>query len=151
MIRMKKLSKVMEIAAWALMAIDLVLLVLLPWLTTWLTSQPRGEGLYGQYLVFLYVTGIFAELILWQCRGILHNVNHHEPFCMDTVKRLRRVGAISLLLAVAWLVMVLFFTVFKFLMSFLALLFAFIGLTLFVFAELFAQATAYKEENDMTI
>ena len=49
------------------------------------------------------------------------------------------------------IVLVLFFTVFKFLMSFLALLFAFIGLTLFVFAELFAQATAYKEENDMTI
>ena len=151
MLRMRKLSQVMEWVAWGLMAFDLVLLILLPWLTTWLTSQVPGEGLYEQYLVFLYVTGVFAELILWQCRGILHNVNHHEPFCMDTVKRLRKVGVIALVLAAAWMVMVILFTVFKFLMTFLALLFAFIGLTLFVFAELFAQATAYKEENDMTI
>ncbi len=151
MVRVRKLSRVMEWVAWGLMAIDLGLMIALPWLTEWLTSQPRGGELYDQYLAFLYVTGFFAELVLWQCRGILRNVNRNQPFCTDTVHRLRKVGVIALVLALAWFVMVIFFTVFKFLMAFLALLFAFIGLILFVFAQLFAQATAYKEENDMTI
>ncbi len=151
MVRVRKLSKVMEYVAWALMAFDVALMIALPWITEHWTSQPSGTALYYQYLVFLYVTGVVAELILWQCRGILHNVNRSEPFCQDTVHRLRKVGIIALALALAWLIMVIFFSVFKFLMAFLAILFAFIGLILFVFAELFAKATAYKEENDMTI
>ncbi len=146
-----KLSRIMEIAAWFLMIADLALMIGLPWITETLTSQPRGGDLYKQYLVFLYVTGLVAELILWQCRGIMRNVTQKTSFCADTVKRLRKIGWIALALAVVWIVLVLCFDVFKFLMAFLALLFAFIGLVLFVFAELFAQATAYKEENDMTV
>ncbi len=146
-----KLSRVMGCMAWLLMGFDLVLMAVLPWITETLTSQAPGGELYSQYLVFLYVTGVFAELILWQCRGILHNVNHGQPFCLDTVRRLSKVGIICLALAIVWMVLVIVFEVFKFLMAFLAILFAFIGLILFVFAELFAQATAYKEENDMTI
>lgn len=145
------LGRVMEIAAWFLMITDMGLMIGLPWITEILTSQPRGGDLYVQYLVFLYVTGVFAELILWQCRGIMHNVTQKTPFCADTVRRLRKIGIIALTMAVVWLVLVIYFDVFKFLMAFLALLFAFIGLVLFVFAALFAQATAYKEENDMTI
>lgn len=146
-----KLSRVMGCFAWVLMAADLALMAGLPWLTEALTSQPRGGNLYFQYLVFLYVTGVVAELILWQCRGILRNVTKGQPFCADTVCRLRKVGGIAIALAAVWMALVIVFEVFKFLMAFLALLFAFIGLVLFVFAELFAQATAYKEENDMTI
>lgn len=145
------LGRVMEVAAWFLMLADLGLMIGLPWITETLTSQPRGGNLYMQYLVFLYVTGLVAELILWQCRGIMRNVTQKAPFCADTVKRLRKIGWIAVTLAVVWIVLVLCFDVFKFLMAFLALLFAFIGLVLFVFAELFKQATAYKEENDMTI
>ena len=147
----RKLSGVMEIAAWFLMIADLGLMIGLPWITEMLTSQPRGAYLYNQYLVFLYVTGVVAELILWQCRGIMRNVTQKMPFCADTVKRLRKIGWMAVVLAVVWMVLVLCFEVFKFLMTFLALMFAFIGVVLFVFAELFAQATAYKEENDMTI
>ena len=147
----RKLSRVMEVAAWVLMILDLALMIALPWITETLTSQPRDTALYNQYLVFLYVTGVIGELILWQCRGIMRNVTKKTPFCADTVKRLRAIGWITIALAVAWIVMISCFDVFKFLMTFLALLFAFIGLVLFVFAALFAQATAYKEENDMTI
>lgn len=147
----RKLSCVMEIAAWVLMIVDLGLMIAAPWFMETLTSQQRGGGLYEQYLIFLYLTGVVAELILWQCRGIMRNVTHKTPFCTDTVKRLRKIGWIAVTLAVVWLVMVFCFDVFKFLMTFLALLFAFIGLVLFVFAALFEQATAYKEENDMTI
>ncbi len=147
----RKLSRVMEIVALVLMVVDLGLMIALPWITEALTSQPRDTALYNQYLVFLYVTGVIGELILWQCRGIMRNVTQKTPFCADTVKRLRATGWIAIALAVVWIVLIPCFDVFKFLMTFLALLFAFIGLVLFVFAALFAQATAYKEENDMTI
>ncbi|MBR5540002.1 MAG: DUF2975 domain-containing protein [Clostridia bacterium] len=146
-----KLSRFMEGATWFLMVFDVLLMVCLPWITEWLTSQLPGSTLYRQYLIFLYVTGVFAELVLWQCRGIIRNVNLGQPFCKDTVSRLRRLGTVCLVLAAIWLVFVILLEVFKFLMAFLMIMFAFIGLILFVFAELFAQATAYKEENDMTI
>ena len=147
----RKLGYMMEIAAWFLMALDLGLMIASPWLTVAFTSQPRGGELYNQYLVFLYVMGVVAELILWQCRGIMRNVTQKAPFCTDTVKRLRKIGWIAVVSAVVWFALVFRFDVFRFLIGFLALLFAFVGLVLFVFAELFAQAAAYKEENDMTI
>ena len=146
-----KLSRVMGVMVWVLMALDIVLLVTAPWLTETLTSQVPGGLLYRHYLIFFYVTGVFAELVLWQCRGIVRSVNIGQPFCKDTVCRLRKLGGICLAMALMWLVFVICLSVFRFLMAFLAILFAFIGLILFVFAELFAQATAYKEENDMTI
>lgn len=146
-----KLSRFMEVATWFLMVVDVLLMVGLPWITEFLTSQVPGSTLYTHYLIFLYVTGVFAEPVLWQCRGIIRNVNIGQPFCKDTVRRLRRLGTVCLVLAALWLLFVIFLEVFKFLMAFLMIMFAFIGLILFVFAELFAQAIAYKEENDMTI
>ncbi len=146
-----KLSRFMEGATWFLMAFDVLLMIGLPWITEILTSQEPGSTLYTHYLIFLYVTGVFAELVLWQCRGIIRNVNVGKPFCADMVCRLRRLGTECLILAGIWLLFVIFLEVFRFLMAFLMIMFAFIGLILFVFAELFTQATAYKEENDMTI
>lgn len=147
----EKLGRAMEIAAWFLMVLDLGLMIASPWLTEVFTSQPRGGELYNQYLVFLYVMGVVAELVLWQCRGIMRNMTRKMPFCTDTVKRLSKIGWIAVASAVVWFALVFCFDVFRFLIGFLALLFAFVGLVLFVFAKLFEQATAYKEENDMTI
>ena len=146
-----RLSRFLEGFTYVLMAFDLLLMVALPWIVEVLTSQPRTSVLYVHYLLFLYVTGVFALPVVWQCRGILRNVNAGSPFCADTVRRLRILGVECLVLSIVWLVFVVVLDVFKFLMAFLMIMFAFIGLILFVFAELFAQANAYKEENDMTI
>ena len=120
------LSGVIEICLLLMMLLDLVLMITLPWTVTWTTkSHPGEEGMwYEKYLIVLLISGFVAEFILWQARGIMHNVNRNRPFCRDTVRRLR------LLVCVV---------------------FGLIGLILFVFAELFRQATKYKEENDMTI
>lgn len=147
----RKLSTFMETMTWVLMVFDVLLMIGLPWITEFLTSQVRGSQLYWHYLVYLYVTGIFAEPVLWQCRGIIRNVKTGNPFCSDTVRRLRTLGIECLVLAAIWFLFVIFLDVFKFLMAFLMIMFVFIGLILFLFAALFAQATAYKEENDMTI
>lgn len=146
-----KLSRVMERMIWVLMAVDAVLMVALPWLVSTITIQTPGEKMYRDYLIIMYTSGVFAELVLWQCRGIMHNVNIGKAFSHGTVHRLQIIGALALALAVIYLLFVLCLGVFKFFMALLLVVFAFIGLILFIFAQLFREATVYKEENDMTI
>ena len=126
-------------------------MISLPWSITGVTDRKPGmEGFYYEkYFVVLMFSGLMAELILWQARGIMHNVNVGRPFCRDTVRRLRTIGTECLVLAVAYFVGMFFVT--KFFMVLIFVAFSVIGLILFVFAELFRQAIIYKEENEMTI
>lgn len=45
------LSLAMEWAVYVLMAVDLVLMILLPWLTATITARGPGKELYADYLV----------------------------------------------------------------------------------------------------
>lgn len=155
-LRMKTVSKnglsgIIEVALIALMLVALGLMISLPWSITGVTDREPGmEGFfYEKYFVVLMFSGLMAELILWQARGIMHNVNVGRPFCRDTVRRLRTIGTECLVLAVAYFVGMFFVT--KFFMVLIFVAFSVIGLILFVFAELFRQAIIYKEENEMTI
>lgn len=145
------LSGVIEICLLLMMLLDLVLMITLPWTVTWMTkSHPGEEGMwYEKYLIVLLISGFVAEFILWQARGIMHNVNRNRPFCRDTVRRLRLLGLLCIVLAAFYFVAI--FWVARFFMALVCVVFGLIGLILFVFAELFRQATKYKEENDMTI
>lgn len=145
------LSGIIEAALIALMLVALGLMISLPWSITGVTDRKPGmEGFYYEkYFVVLMFSGLMAVLILWQARGIMHNVNVGRPFCRDTVRRLRTIGTECLVLAVAYFVGMFFVT--KFFMVLIFVAFSVIGLILFVFAELFRQAIIYKEENEMTI
>ncbi len=59
---------------------------------------------YEKYLIVLLISGFVAEFILWQARGIMHNVNRNRPFCRDTVRRLRLLGLLCIVLAVFYFV-----------------------------------------------
>ena len=143
------LSRLLEYVQIVLMCVVLVLLVTLPWSITWITARSSGDPFYARYLVILTYSGIMAELILWQGRGILHNINHNRVFSRDTVRRLRVLAVESIVLAVFYLLTMFWMS--KFFMAALFVVFVVFGSTLLVFAELFRQATQYKEENDMTI
>ena len=147
----KGLSGAIEVALDVLMLVALVLLVSLPWSVEIVTEKvPGAPGMwYEKYLVVLIFSGILAELVLWQARGIMHNVNNGRSFTYDTVRRLRVIGVECLVLALFYFIAV--FVVTKFFMVVVFVCFSVVGLILFVFAELFRQATKYKEENDMTI
>lgn len=88
------LSGIIEAALIALMLVALGLMISLPWSITGVTDRKPGmEGFYYEkYFVVLMFSGLMAELILWQARGIMHNVNVGRPFCRDTVRRLRTIG-----------------------------------------------------------
>ena len=147
----KGLSGIIEIALDALMIIALGLMISLPWSISAVTREiPGASGFwYEKYLVVLLFSGLLAECVLWQARGVMHNVNNGRSFSHDTVRRLRLIGIDCLVLALFYFLAVFFVTKFFKVVVFVA--FSVIGLILFVFAELFRQATAYKEENDMTI
>lgn len=145
------LSWIIEVALDVLMLLALALMVSLPWSVEIVTEKSPGMPgcWYEKYLIVLLFSGLLAEMILWQGRGIMHNVNGGRAFSRDTVRRLRLIGTECLTLALFYFVAV--FVVTKFFMVVVFVAFSVVGLILFVFAELFSEATRYKEENDMTI
>jgi len=145
------LSRFLEIGLGVLMVVVVALLLTLPWSITWITERTPNDpqGMYVRYLVILAYSGVMAELILWQCRGMIRNVNHGRVFTADTVRRLRVAAVEVLVLAVFYGATMFWMS--KFFMAFLFVVFILGGCLLLVLAEIFRQANRYKEENDMTI
>ncbi len=148
----KGVSGVLEITMWLLMAASMVLLIVLPWFvdTFMMPFNNNPDFWRPRYLVTLGTSGFMALLMLWQARGILHNVNTGTIFTLHTVRLMHVLGAEFLVLSLFYFVM-LFFGMTKFTIALLGLVFALAGLIVLVFSELFKQAVAYKQENDMTI
>lgn len=146
------LSGALEIALWVALAAGLVITLTLPWSinAVMMPFNPNPAYWYPRYLVTLAVSGILAELILWQGRGIMHNVNRGAAFSADTVRRMKVASAECLVLSAFYLVMLLCGMT-KFTMLVVAVMFLLTGLIILVFAGLFSQAIEYKQENDMTI
>lgn len=145
------LSGLIEVILVVLMLLAVVLMITLPWSIEWITDRKPGEAdyLYEKYMIVLGISGILAELVLWQARGIMRNVNKGCPFCFDTVRRLRIIGIECLTIGVAYAIATFFVT--KIFMVVVLVTFTVVGMILLVFSALFRQAVEYKEENDMTI
>ncbi|HBT64143.1 MAG TPA: hypothetical protein DEB10_05730 [Ruminococcaceae bacterium] len=145
------LSLFIEYTLSMLMLVALGLTITLPWSIPAVTLHYPGEPRlwYEKYLVVLLISGVMAILILWQARAILHIINKGNPFVCEMVRRLRIIGIECLILAAFYFISV--FIVTKFFMVVVFVTFSVVGLILFVFAQLFEQAIAFKEENDMTI
>ncbi len=145
------LSRIIEYCLVALLAIIPLLLVSLPWSITLFTDRTPDDpdGFYQRYFVILSVSAVLVELIIWQGRGVLRNVNNGRVFSDDTVRRLKVMAVECMVMAVFYFATMFWMS--KFFMAVLFVCFVLIGCSLLVFAELFRQATAYKEENDMTI
>lgn len=151
MVRKNKLGLFIEYVLCLLMLLAVILTVTLPWSIPAVTLHFPGEAgfKFEKYLVVLAVSGFLALLILWQARAMLHIINKGDPFVKDMVRRMRVIGILSLILAAFYFISVFFVT--KFFMVVVFVTFSIVGLILFVFAQIFKQAIAFKEENDMTI
>lgn len=147
----RRLSGVLEIVMWVLMAGVIVALVMLPYLLDWMMQFNNDPDFWRPlYVVTLGVSGIIALLLLWQIRRILHNANTGNIFSQSTVHCMRIAGVEALVAAVFYGVM-LFVGMTKFSVGLLALVFALFGLIALIFSDFFLQAIDYKKENDMTI
>ena len=147
----KRLTGVLEIAVWVLMALTVAVIVALPWITDWMMQFNQNEDFWRpRYLVTLITSGVLAFLMQWQLRGVLHNANTDKIFSHNTVTRLRVLGGECLTMAAFYVVM-LTCGMTKFSVVLVALMFLLAGLFLLVFGEFFLKAIEYKQENDMTI
>ncbi len=150
------LSWALEILVWVLIACAVAAIVAVPWLVDWMMELNVRNDMWDasfwrpRYMVTLGVSGGLAALMLWQMRCILHNINSGTIFSDNTVFHMKVLGVEALVVSFFYVVM-LFCGMTKFSIGLIALVFAFAGLIVLVFAELFRQATVYKQENDMTI
>lgn len=108
-----------------------------------------GYENYTFLLVFLYLTGFLCLLLVYEVKKILGRLYRKNPFVMENVKSFKRIAYYSFLISSLYIVkIVLFITVLTVIVAFLFIL---AGLFSLVLSQVFAQAVAVKEENDLTI
>nr|WP_325197096.1 DUF2975 domain-containing protein [uncultured Oscillibacter sp.] len=131
----------------------LLAVFLMAWISVW------SCGDYAVMLtLFLLFSGVCAAVILWQGRRVLRTLLRGQPFSAENAVSLRRAAVCAFLIAGAALVRTVSTAMWKgpgaALASYTALfipLFAMAGLLFLLMSGLFGQATAMKEENDLTI
>ena len=113
----------------------------------------------GPCIWIVYTCGLVLLAIVRQFIKLFDSLKNNNPFCMENVKTLRKSGVLSLVLAIFWLLDILYeaflaksdeiITYLTF--FFLFILFIGVSIALYILSELFKQAVGYKEENELTI
>ncbi len=122
----------------------------LPFTFRWMAPfSPNLQKHYWLNTVLFMLSGVGAVLIVHELRRMFRTVLQNDCFVWQNVVSLRRMGMVSLGIAVVTAVRLLvIFTPATLLIIgvfFIASLFS------FVLSRVFAQAVRYKEENDLTI
>ena len=116
-----------------------------------------GESL-GPLIYVLYPNGIAMLVITKQFIGLFNLLKESNPFCDNTVKRLKTAGIAAGVMAILFFIQALYETflvkaslIFCIGIGFMSVLFLGVAIALYILSELFRQATEYKTENDLTI
>lgn len=110
-------------------------------------------------IVLFYPNAICLLLIIGQFIGLFNSLKENNPFCENTVKRLRKSEKICGVASIFWLFDFIFeaFIVKNsniliiIILIFMLILFIGVTIALYLLAELFDKAIEYKSENDLTI
>lgn len=109
-------------------------------------------------IILFYPNAICLLLIIYQFIGLFDSLKNNNPFCENTVKRLKKSEKISGITSVIWFLDILYEVIFVrhlnpyiLILVFLFILFVGVTIALFLLAELFNKAIEYKNENDLTI
>ena len=171
----RSLSRLLRIVLDLLLVLNVLALVLLPWMLNAVYRDPsllqqlevqtaqsvpdiviRSEypsdlpkSSYPFYLGFLYVCGFATSWVLAEGHRILRRMEKNEPFAAGQSASFRRVGAAFGLLAAAFAVKIWAYN--TLLTMFCCALFLLLILTAVILAEIFSQAYAVKTDNELTI
>ena len=124
----------------------------LPWTLKWylnLVYYRNDLKMYFFFLALLVVTGILALSILHQIRKIFKTLKRKDPFTMDNVMNLKRMGWAAFLISFCYIFKIVFYN--SFLTIILVMVFVIAGFFSIILAEVFRQAVEAKQENDFTI
>jgi hypothetical protein len=95
------------------------------------------------------IAGIFALIILWELRKMFKSVMKENPFVIENVISLKRMGICSFVITICMLLRLVFIITPAELI--LVAVFLIAGLFSAVLSLVFDRAVSYKEENDLTI
>ena len=115
------------------------------------------NSIYSAFII--YPNGLLMLGIIHQFIKLFKSLEDNKPFTSKNVKILKNTSIISLAMSILWILDLLFMIIimkntyvnYIIVMSFLSLLFFGVAIALYILAQLFNQATQYKEENDLTI
>lgn len=115
---------------------------------------------FDLFVVMIYPCGILFLALIYQFVGLFNSLKENNPFCNDNVIKLNRSKNISFMIS-ALIIVALCFSIFLYndyytfrfnvCVGFICILFFGVGIALYVLKELFKEAIAYKEENELTI
>ena len=114
---------------------------------------------FDMVIILLYPLGILFLYLTYQFIKLFDSLKLKNPFCNANVKILRN-GMITSFIISFLLLIILLLAIFiynyyslgiKISLGFLVILFFGVAVALYLLSKLFSQATAYKEENDLTI
>ncbi len=125
--------------------------VTLPYALKWYMNAIYRTSSENYYFLlgFLYITGIVCLGLVQELRKIFKTLNRRNPFMLDNVKSLNRIGGSCFIIAAAYIVKIFFYN--SVLTAIITMVFIIAGLFAVVLAEVFRQAVEVKAENDLTI
>lgn len=109
-------------------------------------GKPQGYAVISGVIATLCILG--GEYIAFTLLGMMRTVSR-DPFVERNVKALRRMGLVALVIALLGISTLLLHPVPLAVIA--ALPVAMCGLFSLVLSRVFAQAVAYKQENDLTV
>ena len=107
-----------------------------------------GENYIPMCVIFM-VCGVLAIWIIYYLRKIFSTILKEDCFVEENVTALKRMGIASFFISIMFIIRLLFIVTPGTLV--IILVFFIAGLFSLVLAQVFAQAVAYKKENDFTI
>lgn len=131
----------------------IILLVILPFIL-----QAFGIQLNASMYI-IYPNGIVLLMIVKQFIKLFDSLKKNQPFSESNVTILKNTAKVALIESFLWLIDLLYEIILAkaydilliLVVTFLSILFLGVSIALYVLAELFKEATQYKQENELTI
>ena len=147
------MSRVVEGLLWCLVGTTVLALASLPWAIDWYLSLGLDSYEFALHyrpflLAFLALAGLGGLWIIVELIMMLRTLGI-DPFTARNVAAFRRMAVAALVLMALFAIKSIFF--FTLLTATCALVLLVCSLLSWVMGEVFAQAVAYKQENDLTI
>lgn len=131
----------------------IIFLAILPFIL-----QAFGTQLNASMFI-IYPNGIVLLIIVKQFIKLFDSLKNNQPFSKSNVIILKNTAKVALIESILWLLDLLYEMILAksydilviLVLSFLSILFLGVSIALYVLAELFKEATQYKQENELTI
>lgn len=148
----KGLGNFLKVMLQIVLVIGILILVLFPIILRYTNMNINPN------IILFYPNAICLLLIIYQFIGLFDSLKNNNPFCENTVKRLKKSEKICAVASVFWIldflyeaVLVRMYISFTLVLAFMMILFIGVTIALYILAELFNKALEYKNENDLTI